>query len=119
MTGPRIVQFDELKLLELIERSHQAVAEVQSRGLGEIKTDIALIKQNLEHIKEDNSERNGKFARAVEMFSINFKDDRKDIKELQIALAGSAGSSKSNSVWIAAIVSLIVAIIAAIITAKL
>ncbi len=57
---------------ELLFSSHNAIAKVQSDAFGEIKTDIALIKQAIVTVRDENTRRNGNFAKAVDMFQKKF-----------------------------------------------
>jgi len=54
---------------DVVFKSHSSVASVTSNAFGEIKRDIALIKKDLQYIKEDNNRRNGAFVKAVEGFT--------------------------------------------------
>ena len=94
MSEPRIVQFDENKLWELLERSHQAVAQVQSNTLGEIKTELALIKQSasmnhetLTRIETQTIKTNGRVTALEKVSAVN----ESEVSRLKKVVYGAVG----------------------------
>ena len=97
---------EELKEImgEVIFSSHNAIARVQSNSFGEIQTDIALIKQAIVTVRDENTRRNGNFAKAVDMFQKNF--DKHDIRltSLETSRTLNEGQINGKSVVIASII---------------
>lgn len=97
-------ELEEL-IRDVVSSSHLAIDKTRSNDHGEIKTAIKLIQQDLAHIKEDNTRRNGSFVKAVESFTQKIEEQGKAITRLQIDGAREGGIFSRFSTLTSTIVS--------------
>lgn len=100
MKEPVLINKQDLE--EIIAKSHNSLATSYSNSFGEVKTDVAVIKEMLSAIKDDNTRRNGSFKEAMVGFTEYMKTTDVRVQSLELSRAtASGGIQVFNIIWTA------------------